>query len=435
MEENKRLAGQLRTLSTCGREVLRGFFGKKEAADRLLAAWFRANPRCGSRDRALLSDAVCSLLRSWGFWRSILPAERREEIESGSIRLSERELAGLFCAASFTMAMDHAVTAACVAKAELPVPRAAGDFLARAQECVKLFGSDRKLHYSDLLPEELLEELPSTLPPEALGEFLLHRAPLWLRIQQESSALQNDLAAYPLRRPEKPQNAASLTGARIHFSAMSSYQQGDFEIQDLGSQCIGLVCAPRPGERWYDPCAGAGGKTLQLASLMKRRGEICAGDIRDWKLEELRRRARRAGFPNIRTRAHDGTPWSGKHPYDGVLVDAPCSGSGVWRRNPGGQWLLLREQIAQYAEKQFRILCGNARAVRQGGVLVYATCSLFPAENEAVVRRFLAAVPDFKLDPFDHPLTGASCPGMMQVNGIEHDCDFLFAARFRRFGA
>ena len=148
--------------------------------------------------------------------------------------------------------------------------------------------------------------------------------------------------------------------------------------------------APKPGERWFDPCAGAGGKTLHIAQLMMRKGTVVAGDIREEKLNDLRLRARRAGFPNITAKAHNGGVWKGKHLFDGILVDAPCSCSGVWRRNPGAQWKLTPEDLDDLSATQLKILENYAAALRTGGVMVYATCSLFDRENSAVVKEFLA---------------------------------------------
>ena len=217
------------------------------------------------------------------------------------------------------------------------------------------------------------------------------------------------------------------------YITLESYRKGLFEIQDLASQCVGLVCAPRPGSRWLDACAGAGGKTLQLAQLMKRKGNVTASDLRSYKLEDLRRRARRAGFPNITTKENIAASGKVKHPFDGVLIDAPCSCSGVWRRNPGAQWILSAEEINDIAVRQLEILETYAAAVRAGGVLVYATCSVFDIENVDVVRKFMDKHPEFKLDPFPNPLTGDIAPGMLRIDGGLYNCDTLFAARLRKF--
>ena len=167
---------------------------------------------------------------------------------------------------------------------------------------------------------------------------------------------------------------------------------------------------------------------------MKRRGTVVACDVRSYKLDDLRLRARRAGFPNIVTREWDGKPFHGKQAdrFNGVLVDAPCSCSGVWRRNPDGRWTLPPEELTKTAELQQTILAAAAPAVRPGGVLVYATCSLFPVENGMVVEKFLAEHPEFTLEPFANPLTGEPTSGQLQIRSFDGDCDSMFVARMRR---
>ena len=166
--------------------------------------------------------------------------------------------------------------------------------------------------------------------------------------------------------------------------------------------------------------------------MMNRKGSVLAGDIRAEKLEDLKKRARRAGFPNISTKPHNGSAWKGKHQFDGVLVDAPCSCSGVWRRNPGAQWKLTPQDIDDLSGTQFEILGNYANAVKTGGTMIYATCSIFDRENCDVVRKFLAAHEEYKLDPFPHPIYGNIVPGMVRIDSIDGDCDALFVARLRK---
>ncbi len=229
------------------------------------------------------------------------------------------------------------------------------------------------------------------------------------------------------------ENAAATHNNRVNFYTLPAYSEGRVEIQDLASQCIGTVCAPAPGERWWDPCAGAGGKSLLLAQLMQGKGVVIASDIREHKLEDLKKRARRGGFFNITPKAWDGKPLPArKATYDGVLVDAPCSCSGTWRRNPAARWSTAPAEVVELAETQLQILKAAASGVKPGGVLVYATCSFFKRENEAVARAFAESAPEFELEPFPHPLTGEPTPGFAQFWPWEGDCDAMFAARFRR---
>ncbi len=231
----------------------------------------------------------------------------------------------------------------------------------------------------------------------------------------------------------KLENAVATRNNRVNFYTLPAYREGRVEIQDLASQCIGAACMPKPGERWWDVCAGAGGKSLLLAQLMQGKGVVVAADIREHKLEDLRKRARRGGFFNITAKAWDGKPVAArKAVYDGVLVDAPCSCSGTWRRNPAARWSTDRAEVAELAGTQLQILKAAATGVKPGGVLVYATCSFFRRENEEVVRAFAESAPEFALEPFPHPLTGEATPGFIQFWPWDGDCDAMFAARFRR---
>jgi len=168
-------------------------------------------------------------------------------------------------------------------------------------------------------------------------------------------------------------------------------------------------------------CAGGGGKTMQLAAMLEGKGAVHASEIRDYKLKDLKERAKRAGFFHIQTYAWDGEKvphFSGQknRMMDGVLVDAPCSGSGTWRRNPDAKYRPYDDSLRTLCQLQERLLSLGATRVKVGGKLVYATCSWLVEENEAVVERFLARHPGFKLQ--DRKLLG--CP--------EIDADTMFVA-------
>jgi len=185
---------------------------------------------------------------------------------------------------------------------------------------------------------------------------------------------------------------------------LAAYRQGVCEIQDRASQEIGDAVGVRPGQIVWDCCAGAGGKSLQLAAVMGGRGEVLATDLYDNKLQDLRKRAARANLTNIRTVVWDGLTLpdfgdaaTAQGGFDRVLVDAPCSGSGTWRRNVDGRLRFETGPIANLAQVQQQLLALAAKAVRPGGQLVYATCSWLPQENEAVVAAFSAAHPRWRL--------------------------------------
>ncbi len=233
------------------------------------------------------------------------------------------------------------------------------------------------------------------------------RPPLWLRLRDERD-----------RQPVIDELRAAGFKVKVHAHALAAtgdrgiadvgcLREGLLEVQDLASQAIGRAVQVQPGQFVWDACAGGGGKSLQLAALMGNTGAVYATDRRPEALADLRRRAKRAGFTSVRAYSWDGAalPDFGKSVarrggFDRVLVDAPCSGSGTWRRNPDGR---LRAGHATPAELgaltalQARLLTVAAGAVRPAGRLVYATCSWFAAENEEIVAAFLAARPQFAL--------------------------------------
>lgn len=178
-----------------------------------------------------------------------------------------------------------------------------------------------------------------------------------------------------------------------------AFKDGLFEVQDAGSQLIADFLEAKPGMRIIDACAGAGGKTLHISALMENKGQIYAMDIHEWKLVELKKRARRSGSQNIQTKHIDSTKVLKRleNSADRVLLDVPCSGLGVIRRKPDSKWKLTPEFIEQIKEEQYKILEEYSKMVKSGGALVYSTCSILPSENQNQVKKFIENHPEFKL--------------------------------------
>jgi len=432
-----KLRAQTNLLDTAARQVLSGSFGRKFPADRILSTYFRENRCCGSRDRALISETVYALLRYWGFLRKYLPENRRNDIECGSIRLTKQELGALLTAGVFIAGEEERADMLANAFQLHTLPHPAGSPERRARQLTDYFATDTSIALTDILPQWICDNLPENLDRDAFLRSLSVRPPMWLRLQlsdpaERDSVIEELVSGGAEVSVSQTLPDALMVRAKMNLFTLDSFRNGKFEIQDLASQCVGCVCDAKQGERWLDACAGAGGKTLQLAQAMNRKGSVTASDLRDYKLEDLRRRARRAGFPNIITKPHSAGLKKPKHPYHGVLIDAPCSCSGVWRRNPGAQWKLTAEEITELAACQYGILSEYADAVRPGGVLVYATCSLFDEEDSQVVTKFLSGHPDFKLDPFEDPIEKNIAPGMLRIDGCKYDCDTLFVAKMRK---
>ena len=178
-----------------------------------------------------------------------------------------------------------------------------------------------------------------------------------------------------------------------------AFKNGFFEVQDASSQLVAPYLEVKPGMRVIDTCAGAGGKTLHLAAQMENKGQLIAMDIYGGKLAELKKRARRAGAHNINTRVIEGskTIKKLKNSADRILIDAPCSGLGVIKRNPDSKWKLQPEFVDRIKQTQAEILDSYSSMLKVNGLLVYATCSILPSENEKQVEKFLSKNKNFKL--------------------------------------
>lgn len=178
---------------------------------------------------------------------------------------------------------------------------------------------------------------------------------------------------------------------RTNVFITEAFKNGWFEVQDASSQKVAKFLNPKPGTRVVDTCAGAGGKSLHIASLMENKGQVIALDIYENKLKELKRRAKRNGAHNIETRTIDSSKVIKKliHKADKILIDAPCSGIGVLKRNPDSKWKLQPEFLESIKKTQKEILDSYSRMVKPGGQMVYATCSILPSENEKQIQDFL----------------------------------------------
>lgn len=439
--ENKHLAvrkqrTQALVCAELWRAVCAEVFGRGNAADRVLSGLLRGRRGAGSRDRRFYAETIFGFFRGWGVLRGLLAEEKREKFErTGEGCNFYEESALLLGGALFAFTPLSLPLAAQVWVDELKLRLPSRFTLETICETLKIPAKWRSCRC--LIPEWCYSYIDKSLDLDSLGAQLLERPPLWLRAQcDDVEGLIAELSASGVNaaRHALAHDALAVYDTRINLYTLDGFRAGRFEIQDLASQEIGLVCAPRPGERWWDACAGAGGKSLQLAQLMRRRGTVVASDVREYKLEDLRKRARRAGFPNIRTKGWDGgvLRFRDRGKFDGVLVDAPCSCSGTWRRNPDGRWILREAEVKELADLQLSILANASSGVKPGGALIYGTCSMFSCENTGVVEAFLRDNKDFELEEFISPLTGEKCPGYVLADMSHSNSDAMFAARMRR---
>lgn len=248
----------------------------------------------------------------------------------------------------------------------------------------------------------------SLFEKEAFVENIFYKPLLFIRCnfpgKEQEKKMLRDISenGYTLEK-QKTWGGYSIKGKLSVFS-LSSFRLGFFEIQDLASQKIGEALDVHRGMMVWDTCAGGGGKTLQIASRLQGRGRVYGSDIREWKLKEIKKRAKKAGFSNVSVFYWDAEKQfiltkevEKRGGFHRILVDAPCSGSGTIRRNPDVIYRMDKNQISELNILQSKLLKNSSKYLRSNGILVYATCSFLVSENEKIVDAFLFENRDFEL--------------------------------------
>lgn len=413
----------------------------RSPADGVLSDWFRNRRFIGSKDRSAIAQRSYDVLRAWG------------RLNWHFQQLDTAVTARLMVA-----------TEALLQKRELP------------QSVMDMFSGDKfapqplwrsELEFLDAIterefePDDMPQDVRLECPPWAAEEL---RRSLGDGFEREMQAAltpaQLHLRSNPLKasrsdvmrllrelgalvEPGALSPHAIIVRGRPPVQTLPEFRDGWFEIQDEGSQLIGLLTCAEPGMHVMDFCAGAGGKTLALAAAMQNKGRIVATDVLSGRLQRLKERARRAGLNNLATHAlsTERDPWLKRHKgrFDRVLVDAPCTGTGTWKRNPDARWRRLGPGTADVVALQQRIIDSAARLVKPGGRLIYATCSLFASENEGQVDGFLARHPGFRLLPVADlwPKGAGPCPfpadaPYMRLSPATHGTDGFFTAVLER---
>ncbi|MFC3533508.1 RsmB/NOP family class I SAM-dependent RNA methyltransferase [Vogesella facilis] len=403
-------------------KVLHAMLRFDRPADAVLSAFFRENNKLGAADRHLIAETSFACLRHLELLRHLCAPRinTRRLALATLVRIGGSNLREL---ESVTKEGENEWLAS-IKGAELPA-----DINVRAGLPGWVVG---------MLAEQDEGEVV------ALGKGLASAAPLDLRVN--SLKMRRDEAVVYLRDSgiDCEPTPYSPLGIRLKgkpaLAKHPLFVQGAIEVQDEGSQLLGLLTGARRGEMVVDFCAGAGGKTLLLGAQMASTGRLYAFDISEKRLANLKPRLARSGLSNVNSTliAHENDTkvkrLAGK--ADRVLVDAPCSGLGTLRRNPDLKYRQSPESVAELNVKQAAILASAARLVRAGGRLVYATCSLLPAENQAIVEAFLAANPDFSLLPANALLAeqkiALDTGDYLSLRPHLHNSDGFFAAVLQR---
>lgn len=399
-------------------EALAAIYTTVKPADSTLSAFFRARRYIGSKDRTRIAELVYATLRhhariGWWLQRVGLPEDARTSVlcwlflEGRSFE-EVREWCGGGEYAPERLTRDE----------DEKLRKLEGKSIEHTH-----MPEDVKLECPDWAKEKLQARFGASFADEMRA--LLQPAPLDVRINTLKTDIDGAIKALREDRIEAVPGKLSPVSLRITgrppLAASKAFRDGLIEIQDEGSQLVAALIAAKPGEQVVDFCAGAGGKTLAMAAAMNNKGRVVACDVLARRLERAQERFRRAGVHNIETRplSSERDPWVKRHKgmYDAVLVDAPCSGVGVWRRNPDARWRQLGPGLAELVPLQAEILESASRLVKAGGRLVYATCSMLPEENMQQVEKFLQAHPEFRLEGKALELTPA-----------QHDTDGFFGA-------
>jgi len=339
--------------------------------EKALTGWARRSRFAGSKDRAAVRDHVFDALRCKRSFAAFGGGETGRALMIGAVRAADADPQDVFTGARHAPA----------ALTEDETPHA--------------FGSDAERYD---IPEWLWPRFSSSLGADTVqaAQALQRRAPVHLRVNLRKADLDKAVHALAEEGIEATPHSACDTALEVTKGARKiaqsiAFSNGLVELQDAASQAVVAALDLRRGMRVLDYCSGGGGKALALAAYSGV--EVFAHDVNPARMRDLPARAARAG---VRVKRLDTQELTGQGPFDVVLADAPCSGSGSWRRAPAGKWALTEDRLLELTDIQTGILATIASLVAEGGVLAYATCSMLRDENDAVVDRFLAQHPDWR---------------------------------------
>lgn len=371
-------------------------FDEKKPASKVLDNVFRHNPKWGSRDRKVFAEVFYEIIRK----RYALSYEISENLEASAEML----------AYYYLRKYDYHV---------LDAP----DLTGAGRGKVKKAPLWIQYSYSECFHNVCKEQIEDVESYYKASEKV---APVFLRVNTvlaDLKGLQKGLKEEGVIAKTVPESPFALRLVeRQNVFKTQAYKNGWFEVQDGGSQWIAPFLQVEPGHRVIDACAGSGGKTLHLSNLLGNSGKVLALDIYEWKLKELKKRAKRNFLQNIETRLIEGQKTIKRlaDSADRLLLDVPCTGSGVFRRNPDSKYRWEQEDFQRIYDLQKEILSTYSKMVKVGGKMVYSTCSVFDSENQKQVDEFLATHEGWELEETKSVFVG------------EHDFDGFYMARLRR---
>ena len=349
-------------------DTLDQIFDENRYADKVLEKTFKANRQLGARDRKFFAETVYEVVRHNRYYAEVMKSEE-----------------------NFDLVVAHLIKS----NGELPDWEEFSGFdIEKIQSRLKYKHEDKVLYsFPDWLDELGQKEFGEEWP--LLMRALNQQAKVYLRtntLKITKEKLKEEFSKEDIQTEFVPGFEDCLVlPERKNVFTTECFKKGYFEVQDASSQLIAPLLGVQPGHRVVDACAGAGGKTLHMAAMMKNKGKIIAMDIHEWKLGELKKRAARDGVDIVETKVIESTKTFKRLEagFDRVLLDVPCSGLGVLRRNPDTKWKLSMDEIVRLIDLQKNILTDYSRMCKPNGFMVYATCSILNSENEDQVKWFL----------------------------------------------
>ena len=366
-------------------ESIYQIFEEERYADKVLERVLKSNKLWGARDRAFIAENTYDMVRYWRLIRAVAELETHE--------LNETNLYTLFGTWQILKGRE-------LSKWE--------EFknvdAKKIEKNYQILKTQRKINYSypDWMDDLLWKELGKQWNKEA--EALNNQAEVVIRVNTLKTTKQDLMLAFREKNIETSQvtgcKDALILKERQNLFILPEFKNGLFEVQDASSQLVASFMDVAPGMRVIDACAGAGGKSMHIAALMQSKGRLTSLDTEQWKLDETKKRARRAGISNLETKLIEG-PKTIKKLYgtaDRLLLDVPCSGLGVLKRNPDAKWKLSLGFIDRIKKEQQDILQEYSKIIKPEGKFVYATCSILQSENQLQVQAFLSTNANYELE-------------------------------------
>jgi len=413
-------------------KILGNILEVKKPADRIISFHFKQNRFIGSKDKAIISSLVYAVLRN--------RATLEFYLKKFNMGLTARKLAIAYLAIhehkklpEMTKIFDGDMYSARNLKGtELDIIRDHKNI-----DPLEMSKAE-KLNFPEWLTADLEEAFGDDLATEMMA--LNQQATTTIRVNMlktNRTKLKADLKDEDIRTKKTKISPFGLTvEGKNNLFASQSFKKGYFEVQDEGSQILSILANTKPKQKVLDMCCGAGGKLLAMAATMEHKGSLIGTDVNEKRLFETKKRLKRAGISNamLKVISSENDKYLKRQAdrFDTIFVDAPCSGTGTWRRNPDSKWNLEADFVEQLTKTQASILKSASNLVKSGGTIAYATCSVLRKENHDQVEKFLEENENFELADISEIYPDLTSEKVLQLSPAKHKCDGFFIALLKR---